>query len=124
VAAVEEQRKAIAPLDSCFVVLRDKTQALAIMVGDLQDRPGGSLRERVSTIEDHLMHMNWKDEILQSLPQKNPQNQSLPELLNEELDRLEDFEDPGEPEHEVKVREVPAEEIDPAKSLRAEDHIE
>jgi len=78
-------------LRSCFEVLRDKTQALAIMVGDIQDRPSGSLRERISALEDHAVNHTWKDEILDKLPEKEIENKSLHAAFEQESERLKAF---------------------------------
>ena len=45
-------------------ILRNKIQAACTMIGDLDDNPAGSLRERVSAIEKLLLDgVSFKDKI-------------------------------------------------------------
>ena len=67
---VEGQRSELDKLHAAFNALRDKAQALAIIVGDLQDEPVGSLRQRVSSLEDRIGR--WavaRDEIKKHFPE-------------------------------------------------------
>lgn len=62
---IAEQQEEINYLRMCFDVLRDKAHALAVMVGDLQDRPAGSLRDRMSRVEEHIVEKNFREEIFE-----------------------------------------------------------
>lgn len=81
-------------LRMCFDVLRDKAQALAIMVGDFRDRPAGSLRDRMSGMEEHIVEKNFREEIFNQF--KTDDQEPQPKLplraaFEQEAKRLEEM---------------------------------